>query len=429
MNNVGSSDNSALTAKVERRLEKIGSADIIVGIPSYRSGRTIAEVIDAVMRGIATYLPGWRVVLVNADGGSSDNTTEQIAEVHAPPGVEKLLYVYRGQIGKGMGIHSIFEVAARLHARACVIIEAHAQGIVPEWIPALVNPVLAGDDLTMGCYQRSSYGAALGDNLVYPFLRAFFNADVREPLASEFCVSGELAADLLACDVWETDVARFGVNVWIGIQALAENRRISQVDLGYRGESGTEPGTPLDARFLHAIGTMFRLLTTHRRLWEKAPIGKHIPFEGGRCQQNKPIPCQDCLGALVGAMRDGQERYGEEWKKTLSPETLQGVLALFEQPLENFDFPIDLWTRVVLELAVLHNKGEGDPDKVVRSLLPLFCGRAGAYVRQTQTLTPAEREMVVEQIVQAFADAKPLFLAKWNAYQSWLTENSTYWLR
>jgi len=435
MAEIDSGGRSILDAKVKRRLEELGPADVVIGIPSHRNGRTIGQVIEVVMRGIGLYLTGLRVVLVNADGGSSDNTMRQVKDACAPANVEKVLYVYQGTVGKGMAIRSILEVAVTLQAKACIIIEAHAPGIVPEWIPALVNPILAGGDLTMACYQRSAYGAALGDNLVYPFLYAFFNTDLREPLANEFCVSGKLATALTECDVWETDVARFGVNIWIAMQTLSEDWRISQVDLGYRGLTGCVPGTPLDARFLHTIGIMFRFLTTYRQLWQKAvsarhraSLQRHVPFEGMRCQ-DRAINDHDYLAALVKAMHDGRERYGGEWEKTLSPETSQAVFGLLELPLESFDFPLDLWVKVVLELAVVYNRGEGDPDKVAQSLLPLFYGRAGAYVRQTQGLTPTEREVVVNQIVQAFVNAKPFFLNKWNAYRPQLDEASTYWFR
>ena len=282
---------SALGDDARRRLREIGSADVVVGIPSHRNARTIGEVVRAVAEGVTVYLSNQRVVLMNAEGGSSDNTSRYLAEATVGDNVERLITVYEGGMGKGIAIRSIFEAAAHLDAKACVVVEARAPGIVPEWIPALVNPIMSGNDIVLGCYRRSAYAAALTDNLAYPFLRTIFNADVREPLASEFALSGTLAGDLANRDVWETDVARFGINIWLTVQGLVEERRIAQADLGYRGEGSGEPGAPGDARFGHMVGTLFRTLMVHRRVWQRN-LPPQPPFHGDR-SPDVSVPCSD----------------------------------------------------------------------------------------------------------------------------------------
>lgn len=47
----------ALSEEAQAQLARLGPVDIVVGIPSHRNGRTIGEVVDAVVEGIATYLP------------------------------------------------------------------------------------------------------------------------------------------------------------------------------------------------------------------------------------------------------------------------------------------------------------------------------------------------------------------------------------
>jgi len=67
---------------------------------------------------------------------------------------------------------------------------------------------------------------------------------------------------------------------------------------------------------------------------------------------------------------------------------------------------------------VLHNNGEGDPDKVVEAFLPIFYGRTAAYVAQTRGMSYVQREQVVREILQAFAASRPFFLDLWNRYRS-----------
>jgi glucosylglycerate synthase len=415
---------SSLGDDARRQLMEIGGADVVVGIPSHRNARTIGEVVRAVAEGVTVYLPNQRVVLMNADGGSSDNTSRYLADASVGANVERFIVIYEGSMGKGVAIRSIFEAAAALDAKACVVVEARAPGIVPEWIPALVNPIMSGSDMVLGCYRRSAHAAALTDNLAYPFLRTFFNADIREPLASEFALSGALAGELANRDVWETDVARFGINIWLTVQGLVEERRMAQVDLGYRGEGGGEPGAPGDARFTHMVGTLFRTLTIHRRIWQRNLPPRRPTFHGGR-SPDVAVPCGNCdapiaATALVQGLFSARKEHTAEWERSLSPAAMQAVNALFEQPVDTFRFPIDLWARVVADFGLSYNKGDGDPDKVSEALLPLFYGRAGSYIRETDGMTVVERETVVRQIVQAFLALKPYFVEQWDNYQPWV---------
>jgi glucosylglycerate synthase len=419
---------SSLSRNAGRRIRQIGSADLLIGIPTHRNGRTVGEVINAALSGIRTYLGGYRIVLMNADGGSSDNTVRHFEDAELPDNVEPLWTEYVGSNGKGLAIRSIFEAASRLKVSACLVMEARAPGIKPEWLPALINPVLQGDQIVMGCYHQSAYDAALTDNLVYPFLRVFLGADLREPLAGEFCVSGELANQLAAFDVWETHVARFGVNVWLAIHALTEHLRLAQVDLGYRGPGGGEPGALADPRFMHTFETLFRLLIVHRRIWMSLTQPVMVPWRGSRAVYSEAPSHSDHRDLLWQAFHNGLNEYLDGWRAILQPETLDDVLALLGNARGEYLFPADLWAKVVYEFATVYNKGEGDPDRAVEALLPLFYARAAAYVTASRGLSPAEREPRVQEVLDAFFAQRPYFVQMWETYQDWDDDVTRYWL-
>ncbi len=419
---------SSLPRDALRRLRQLGGVDLLIGVPSHRNARTIGEVVEAILEGIRTYLGSYRIVLMNADGGSSDNTVRHLEEAEMPANVELLCTEYQGINGKGTAIRAILEAAGRLQARACLVVEARAPGIKPEWLPALINPILQGDQMVMGCYHRSAYDAALTDNLAYPFLQVFLGGGLREPLAGEFCTSGEVATQLAAADVWETNVARFGVNAWLSIYALTEQLRLAQVDLGYRGPSGGEPAVLGDLRYLHTFSTLFRLLTVNRRSWMSLAESPSVPFRGARAIYDQVPPGEDWTGLLLDAFQRGYKEYGEEWRSILQADTLGDVLALLSLPQKGFDFPLRLWARVVYEFATVYNKGDGDPDKAAEALLPIFYARAAAYVAQGRHSTPMEREPWVQEIVEAFVAERPYFMHLWEMYQDWDDDVTRYWL-
>lgn len=392
---------------------------MVLGIPSHRNARTIGEVVDALVEGTKHYLGDLRVVLVNADGGSSDNTTRFVRNAQVPANMEKMVTIYNGIAGKGSGIRTILEIATALEARACAVFEARAPGITPEWVPALVNPVLGGVDMSAACYRRSAYAGAVCDNLAYPFVRAVFRADLRDPLANEFCLSHEMAQNLVMRDVWETDVSRFGINIWLTTEALLGDWQVGQVDLGFRGEGSMDPGSLTDYRILHTVGTLFRTLTIHRRRWVVEPPLVSVPFIGER-SPDCYVPCPGCHSQLMAGMRQSLAEFGHLLNQIIPPDAVKAIYAISRQKPDEVTFPIDLWARVVYCFALAYNKGDGDPDRVADAFLAVLYGRIAAYLYETRSLSVEEREAVAKRIVAAFEEARPGFLRQWNGYEPWM---------
>ena len=67
---------TALRAEPLRQLERLGRADVLVGIPCFNNDATIEHVIASAARGLAWHYPGMRCAVVVADGGSTDDTRE-----------------------------------------------------------------------------------------------------------------------------------------------------------------------------------------------------------------------------------------------------------------------------------------------------------------------------------------------------------------
>ncbi len=84
---------SQLPPALRDAVERLGSADIMVGIPSYKNAATIGYVVRAAQAGLVQYFPDLRPVLVNADAGSPDGTGRVVVETEPPDYVERILLV------------------------------------------------------------------------------------------------------------------------------------------------------------------------------------------------------------------------------------------------------------------------------------------------------------------------------------------------
>jgi hypothetical protein len=104
----------------------------------------------------------------------------------------------------------------------------------------------------------------------------------------------------------------------------------------------------------------------------------------------------------------------------LTPTNLARIEALAAQPAERFVFPSDVWAHVVYDFAVVYNKGERDPDRIVDSLLPLYQGRLASLWQDVAGLMPVGHEGTVSAQAVEFETDREYLLGRWQAYRPWI---------
>jgi glycosyltransferase involved in cell wall biosynthesis len=254
--------------EVQEQLDRLGQADIIVGIPSYNNARTIAHVVRAVQAGLAKYFPEHKAVIVNSDGGSSDGTMDVVQNTtiedynailmhHRVEPVSKIAFPYSGIPGKGSAFRAVFEIAGVLNAKACAVVDSDLRSITPEWIELLLKPVLvSGYDYVSPLYHRHKFDGTITNSIVYPLTRALYGKRVRQPIGGDFGLSGKLAQFYLTKDVWQSDVARFGIDIWMTTTAIANGFKVTQSFLGAKIHDAKDPGADLSSMLYQVSATL-----------------------------------------------------------------------------------------------------------------------------------------------------------------------------
>src|SRR5258705_10720920 len=120
-------DPLTLDEQLRSGISKIGSADVVVGIPSFRNAATIGYVAATAAKGLQEYFPGARVAIVNADGGSEDGTPDRVVE--GASGVPVAVGRYIGPPGKGSAFRAIFTPVGSLVAPGCAVGGRRQRGI------------------------------------------------------------------------------------------------------------------------------------------------------------------------------------------------------------------------------------------------------------------------------------------------------------
>ncbi len=402
---------SGMRHYVRERIEKIGQADILIGIPCYNEEENISRVVEVVGQGLAKYYPDCKAVLIVSDGGSLDDTREIAAEAKVPPDLERIVTIYRGNPGKGTSFRVIFEAAEKLQVTACACFDADLTSISPEWVKFLLDPILKhGYDYVTPYYWRDKYDGTITNNICYPLTRALYGLRVRQPIGGDFGFSGKLAAFYAHEDVWQTDVAKFGIDIWMTTTAINEGYKICQAYMGTKEHQAKDPGR-LGLMFLQVVTTLFGLMGKYEQKWKSVKASQPIKIFGSPSPSDPP-PVPVSLERLWKEMRAGFHHLYPLWREILSPEVLKDLREVVTADAEHFRFPPSLWAKIVYDFAYTFNRWNSDRRKLVDVMAPLYYGRVASFVKETQDISNVEAEKIIESQAEEFEKLKPYFLQR-----------------
>ncbi len=415
-----------VSKETHQALKGIGAADIVIGVPSYNNGRTIGHVIAAAQAGLEKYFPQFKAVIVNSDGGSSDGTQKAVLETGLNKErllllttplypVHRLSFPYHGIPGKGSAFRLIFQTARQLGARACAVVDSDLRSITPEWIDLLLRPILHADfDFVGPYYHRHKYDGTITNSIVYPLTRALYGLRLRQPIGGDFGISQRLVGRYLSRNDWETDTARFGIDIWMSTIAIAEGYRVCQSFLGAKLHDAKDPSLHLSDMLYQVVGSVFRLMQEYESAWTSS-VGSQDVDLFGFCYGVGLEPIEVNTERMISAFRRGCEELGEIWSAALSPETFTAIREIGQKAsgIEGFHMDDNLWSQVVLDFAVAYKEQPVERGHLLRSLTPLYLARVASFVHQTEQLGSPEVEKRIENLCLSFEQKKPDLIRRW----------------
>ena len=416
----------ALREEVQRKIKEIGHAEIVVGIPSYNNAGTIGHVVKAVQAGLAKYFPQARSVIVNSDGGSQDGTTEMVENddhrgcrtILVSNRVEPVYTIttpYHGIPGKGSAFRTVLEIADALEASACAVVDADLRSITPEWIELLVKPALEDFDYVVPLYRRHKYDGTITNSIVYPLTRALYGKRVRQPIGGDFGFSREMARFYLSKDVWDSDVARYGIDIWMTTTAIANGFRVCQAFLGAKIHDPKDPGADLSSMLYQVVGATFDLMETYHDTW-KSITGSEKVFTFGLPYDVGLEQVLVNVRSMIERFRLGARELADLWRTFLGEEIVSFLGGLTAAKEKDFFLPDDVWAEIVYRFAIAAHVEIINKEHLLKSLTPLYMGRTASFVMETRESGFREVEEKIENLCRTF-EAKKAFLSEtWNSW-------------
>ncbi|MBA4372148.1 MAG: glycosyl transferase family 2 [Thermodesulfovibrio sp.] len=390
--------------------------DIVVGIPSYNNARTIGHVVSAVDAGLAKYFPDKKAVIVNSDGGSKDGTSEIVKNAvidrnalllkHPLSMAHRITTPYHGIPGKGSAIRTIFTNAVDMGADACAIVDSDLRSITPEWIELLLKPVLSGTfDFVAPLYARHKFDGTITNSIVYPMTRALYGKKIRQPIGGEFGFSRRLMEHYLNQDVWGTDVARFGIDIWMTTEAIANGFNICQAFLGAKIHDPKDPGSDLSDMLVQVVGSLFELTERHYDVWKTINSVEEVETFGFKYYVALDHIKVD-VSRMLRTFREGLKNLQEIWIEIIGSGDFNELRMQSAAADAEFRFSPELWARIVYDFALAYKKRKLPPQQLIKSLMPLYLGKTASFVMDVDDKSQTEAEAEIEKLCLQFEKTK-----------------------
>ena len=418
-----------LTRHLSPQIEGLDGAELVCGVPCYDSEATVGNVVRAIEAGLRRHYPDVPSAIVVLDSGSNDDSVE-VGLRASTAGEEDELLIPRtaplparasttleGIRGKGNALRPLFTIGRAIGARALSCFDSDLRSITPGWPELLLAPVLEhGVDHVTPMYLRHKHDATITNSVAYPLTSALYGTAVRQPIGGDFGFSGRMATAWAEQDeVWTTEVARFGIDIWMTTSAIAGGARVAQSRLGSKLHAPKDPGEHLGPMFHQVVGTLFSLAGRYHDVWTAVDSIEPAPVYGFPLASGTDPLAVDVPG-LIGRFRDGVDAWAGELETSLETATLQRVRSVAggsDDPAR-FDFPLELWVDTVQDLLVAANVPGTDQHRLIEAMIPLYFARTASFVREAEGDDADAAEARIATYPRAFLERKDRLRARWD---------------
>jgi hypothetical protein len=418
-------EESILSDDLVRQLMAVGEVDILVGLHTYNHARTVAQVVQAVRAGLLNYFPRARVAILNADGGSKDDSPAlvQAASIsdarnseplHTLRTLHSISARYSGNPSAGTALRIIVAAADLLQAKACAVVAPESSTITPEWVERLLRPIFRdGFDFVTPAYSRHRFDGLLVTNLLYPMTRALFGYRVREPNPSEFAFSYRFANQILADDLWCNDPGRTGPELCLTLAAIEGGFRLHQSFLGTKTHL-EQTSADLVTAMRQTVGTLFWALGRNEKSWTRPHEGPPLQAVGPEYEITTE-PLRINRKRLHQMFCSGVAQLEPVLASILASPTLEELKRDAGLCDDDFRYSDELWVKTIYECAASYHRAVISPDHIIQAMAPLYRGRVYTFLMENREASEQQVEESIERLCITFEQLKPYLLESWAA--------------
>ncbi|HEY1500443.1 MAG TPA: hypothetical protein VGF88_12750 [Acidobacteriaceae bacterium] len=404
-----------ITEETKQQVERVGSADVVVGIAGdvspdelrSRAEQIIRELGSASsMRFVFTW-PGSAPPPAAATDSAAENAAFAMLPF-SPPAQSA------GEFWSGVSANqrAVLSLAASLNARVCIVLGSDLAGLNAHTIQLLSYAVLDRQcGLAMPVYPASKYDGLINSGILSPLSRALYGRKVRFPLVFDFAASGALCGSLARTSALAESAG--DALLWPVTVAVTHFPQVpvGQVHIDVHHKVATE-GLELSAVLGQLTGSLFHEMDLCASHWQRIRGSQATPTWGNASEGQpdvQPIDTQPMLDSFLL----GSKNLDEVWRLLLPPNTLLELRRLTRLSPGQFRMPDELWAGIVYDFALAYRLRTISRGHLLGALTPLYLGWVASYAREVSSLDHAAAEQRLEQCARAWEEKKPYLLSRW----------------
>jgi glucosylglycerate synthase len=413
---------STLSDAFLRHLMAVGQVDVLVGLPTLDNAATVVDVVRAVHLSFTRDFPRLRTVMINSDGGSTDGTPELIraasfteADVvqtsHSLRTLHRVVAPYHGLPGKHTVLRNLFAAVELTQAGVLVVVDPSGPATSPERVTELVTPLIRGEvEFLAPCHRRHPRDGVLITQLVRPLVRALYGVALDEPLGAEFSCSGRFASHCLEQDIWDHEVARFAIDLWLRTEAVADGFAVGQIWRPAITTTGAR--TKLREAVQQVVLALVESLRAHDFFWKATNGVVDLRTWGDDPNEAPDAPTWD-YEALAEQARHDIVEISPLLGEVLEADVLARVVGEISAPTLRLDD--ELWVRIVYAFAAATRRGPAGIEFLAGTFVPLYLWRAAVFMAHAAHEDDATVAARLDSLCQTFQRLKPVLVSSWSA--------------
>ena len=403
-----------LTDETKQQAERIGSADVVVGIAGPVSTEELRARAEGILQELGSAVSSLRFVFAwprLASDANADAVAENPALTLLPfsPPPQGAAEFWAGVSGNQ---RAVLNLAASLNARVCIVLGSDLAALDAHSIQLLAYGVLDRQcGLVMPLYPAAKYDGLINSGILSPLSRALYGRRVRYPVTFDFAASGALCAALSRT----TPVAAGSGPplLWPVTVAATQHPQtaVGQVHIDVHHKVATE-GLDLSTVLGQLAGSLFHEMDQCASHWQRIRGSQAAPVWGNAAEDPpdaQPVDPQPMLDSF----QLGSKNLDEVWRLILPPNSLLELRRLTRLAPEQFHMPDDLWASIVYDFALAYRLRTINRVHLLGALTPLYLGWVASYVREVSNLSNAAAEQRLEQLARAWEEKKPYLLSRW----------------
>ncbi len=375
----------------------MGKFDIIAGIPSFNNEKTISFVTRQIDAGLQRYHKKKRCLIINMDGGSTDDTTKKFLETNTIT-KKRVLISPPGTTGKGTVLKLFFKESKILEAKYNIINDSDLRSINPSWVKLQIDAIEKYKyDYATPIYNRYKYDGSITKHICYPLIYGVFCKDIRQPIGGDFAFSRNAVDHWLKCK-WSKNVNFFGIDIFMSANAILGKLKICQLLLGSKIHNVKDPAKTLSPMFRQVTDTLFTIITNNYEKLRELKKVKETKIIG-RKKTKKVQKFSVDKEATEMRFKEGVIKNKGVIKKCLEKKDYNKLINMVKKDIE---IENKWWAKIIYDYIIAFKKNKRIRSLIIKSLVPIWFGRVYTFIEETQNIETNKTEPLIKKQAKEF---------------------------